>query len=310
MSKQTTEKKSKMPQGDTKFFSDNSSDDPSIVNLKAGLYLVATPIGNLKDITFRALEILSHVDLVLCEDTRVTIKLFNAYGLKKKLRSYNDHNEMRQIEEVISYISQGHSVALVSDAGMPLISDPGYKLVRNCLSRDIFVTSLPGANSVLTALQLSGLPSDNFCFLGFLPNKSAAREAYLLQWKSVNATLIAFETAPRLLASLQDMHNVFGVREVAIIREMTKMFEEIKKGSFSYLISYYQEHGLPKGEVVVVIGAAPPKVATDDEITHYLREALVTMKTKEAASFIAEMLGVPRKDVYQRALALIGKNKP
>ncbi len=272
--------------------------------LSDGLYLVATPIGNLRDISLRALDVLRAVDVILCEDTRVTRKLLNAYGIKSHLRSYNDHSDAMRRDSILSQIQEGQAVALVSDAGMPLISDPGYKLVRDCREAGVYVTSIPGACAPLAALQLSGLPSDRFCFLGFLPHKTKARQDVMAQWRDVPATLLFFETAPRLLAALKDMGAVFGGREIAVVREITKFYEEVRKGCFADLLLYYEEYGAPKGEMVVVV-APPDDVVFDDAVVaEMMRGALKVMKTKDAAGFVAEKTGLKKNDLYDLALKL------
>lgn len=273
-------------------------------NLKSGLYLVATPIGNLRDISLRALDILSSVDLVACEDTRVTGKLLSYYGIKVKLCSYNDHSSEKQRNFILSKISNGEAVAVVSDAGMPLISDPGYKLVREAQKEDIYITSVPGANSPLTALQLSGLPSDKFCFLGFLPSKEAARRKILEKWKNIDASLIVFESGARLIDSLLDMHFVFGNRKCVVARELTKMFEEIKRGDIDSLAKYYSKNGAPKGEIVIIVDGVQAKEFSVQEIDEMLKNALKTMKVKEAATFVANETAISKKELYKRALAI------
>lgn len=269
-----------------------------------GLYLVATPIGNLGDITLRALDTLAEADLVVCEDTRVTGKLLNYFGLSKKMIPYNDHNADKQRGGILERLREGQIVALVSDAGTPLISDPGYRLVRACIADGIAVSAVPGANAVLSALQLSGLPSDAFCFAGFLPTADGARRKILKRWKDVAAPVIFFETGPRLLKTLKAMREELGDREIAVAREMTKMFEEVKRGSVSELMQYYAEP--PKGEIVLVVG--PPEVVEvqDADVEKQLRTALKTMSTKEAAAFVAAATGRARKELYAMALK-IGK---
>ncbi len=278
----------------------------SEINLLAGLYCVATPIGNLRDITLRALDVLKGADVVLCEDTRVTRKLLNAYQISARVQVYNDHSSLAVRERVIEMIREGKAVALVSDAGMPLISDPGYKLVRACREKGAFVTSVPGASSTLSALQISGLPSDKFCFLGFLPNKSAARRKVLSEWVKVQASLICFETAPRLKAALKDISEISDTREVAVVREITKRFEEVKSGTAAELLEGYDKDGIPKGEIVLVI--APPDecfgAIGEEELAELLQEALKTMKVKEAARYVGEKTGRKKSDLYDMALRL------
>jgi 16S rRNA (cytidine1402-2'-O)-methyltransferase len=284
---------------------------PEGLSLMAGLYCVATPIGNLRDITMRALDVLKAADMVLCEDTRMTRKLMSAYQIKARLQIYNDHSGEAMRDRVVEMIAQGNALALVSDAGMPLISDPGYKLVRAVQEAGQYVTSVPGASATLSALQISGLPSNKFCFLGFLPSKSSARRRVLSEWAGVNASLIAFETAPRLKASLKDIQETLGAREVAVVREITKKFEEVRRANPETLLQYYEENGNPKGEIVLVI-EPPDRDAGDvgeEELADMLREALLTMKIKEATRFVGEKTGLKNSDLYDIALKLAKKEK-
>ncbi|MDB2683229.1 16S rRNA (cytidine(1402)-2'-O)-methyltransferase [Alphaproteobacteria bacterium] len=277
-------------------------------NLPAGLYMVATPIGNLSDITVRALEVLSRADLVVCEDKRVTGKLLKAYGLSKPLRVYNDHSEVDDREWILKRIRAGELVAFVSDAGMPMISDPGYKLVRACVDHGFHVSSLPGANAPLMALQLSGLPSDKFSFLGFLPNKSVARRQYLVGLKNVPITLVMFESAARLEKTLFDIAEVLGERRVAVVREMTKLHEEVRRGAAAKLADYYSENGAPKGEIVLVVEGAVQSQGVDGETLRFaLKEALSDMRTKDASRFVSDRFGLSNKDVYALALEIKGE---
>jgi 16S rRNA (cytidine1402-2'-O)-methyltransferase len=276
------------------------------VNLPPGLYLVATPIGNLRDITLRALDTLRAVDTILCEDTRVTAKLMNAHGLKKPLQVYNDHSDDARRAGVLDNLRNGAKIALVSDAGTPLVSDPGYKLVREALVENLKVVPLPGANAPFPALQLSGLPSDAFSFIGFLPPKAEGRKKKLRQWQAVPGTLIAFETGPRLLASLSDMLEVLGDRPAAVVREITKMYEESRRGCLSELVALYQGKGAPKGEIVVVIGEGENKMESQD-VDILLEDAMVTMSLRDAVTHVAQLSGMPKKDVYARALEMAAK---
>ncbi|HQX27465.1 MAG TPA: 16S rRNA (cytidine(1402)-2'-O)-methyltransferase [Alphaproteobacteria bacterium] len=266
-----------------------------------GLYLVATPIGNLGDITLRALDVLAGCDRVICEDTRVSGKLLEHFGIKKPLLPYNDHNAAKQRGPVLQMLRDGQRVAFISDAGTPLVSDPGYKLVRECIEEGIVVTAIPGANAPLMALQLSGLPSDAFSFIGFLPPKSAARKKHLTEWKNAPGTLIAFETAPRLQDALMDIREALGDREVAVARELTKLHEEILRGRVSALIENFKD---VKGEIVLVIGRGETEAMGDDEIIAALKKALRSMSTKEAAAYVAEISGRPRKEIYSLAINL------
>lgn len=273
--------------------------------LPAGLYLVATPIGNLRDITLRAVEVLGGVDAILCEDTRVSAKLLQAHGIRdKKLEIFNDHTEDALRGKILRRLAEGQSIALISDAGTPLISDPGYKLVRDAQDLGLAVTALPGANAVLTALQLSGLPSDKFSFLGFLPPKHKARCDMLRAWSAVPGTLVVYETAPRLMESLADMLDILGDRDVAVTRELTKMFEEVRRDKLSALVGHYRDSGDPKGEIVIVIGPPVRVAVTDAELETMLREALKTLRVKDAAAFVAEQAGVAKKKAYDLALSL------
>lgn len=272
--------------------------------IKAGLYLVAGPIGNLADITIRALDTLEKADGILCEDTRVSGKLLAYYGIKNKLEIYNDHSDDHKRAQILGRIQGGAALALMSDAGTPLISDPGYKLVADLTAAGLPVTSLPGANAPLTALQLSSLPSDRFSFIGFLPAKSGTRRAVLQEWSSVPSTVLAFETAPRLLKTLEDLKTLLPSRRIVVARELTKMFEEIKSGTASELKSYYEAHGLPKGEIVLVI--APPEAEDIPlvDLESLLKSALSSMSTKDAAAFVSAQTGTPRKTVYALALEI------
>lgn len=271
-----------------------------------GLYLVATPIGNLRDMTLRALDVLAAADMVLCEDTRVTGRLLQAYDIDARMRAYNDHNADRQRGAVLETLSAGAVVALVSDAGTPLISDPGYKLVRDCLDLGIAVTALPGANAPLTALQLSGLPSDAFGFGGFLPSKSEARRKKLQEWTKAPGSLIFFESGPRLAAALEDIGAVLGDRPAAVVREMTKLYEESRRGAVLELARHYREEGPPKGEIVIITGPQVPQDGTAD-IDRLLREALSHMSVRDAAAHVATATAQAKKDIYRRALELAGR---
>lgn len=272
--------------------------------LEPGLYLVATPIGNLRDMTLRALDILSSADLVLAEDTRRARILLNAYGVKASVSAYHDHNVARKLPGVIKDIEDGKSVALISDAGTPLVNDPGYKLARACIAEGFQVFAAPGASAVLAGLVSSGLSPARFMFAGFLPPKSAARKTALREVETVPGTLIYFETAKRIKACLVDMQEVLGDRQVAIARELTKKYEEILRGSISELIARIEETPL-RGEIVVII--APPEAPAQwDEDT--IRAALVplikTEGVKRAAAAIAEQSGHKKRDVYAVALKL------
>ncbi len=278
--------------------------------LPGGLYLVATPIGNAADITLRALDILKRADVVACEDTRLTGKLLARHGIRARLTPYHDHNAERARPALLERLSRGDSVALVSDAGTPLLSDPGYKLVKACRDSGLAVTAAPGASAAVTALILSGLPTDRFLFAGFLPPKQAARTKALIELASVPATLVFFESPARLAASLADMAKVLGARPAAIARELTKLYEELRRGTLAELAEHYAKSGAPKGEVVVVVGGpiapARPQAADLDE---RIRQALAQESVRDAASRVAAETGLPRRDVYARALALANRAK-
>ena len=272
--------------------------------LRSGLYLVATPIGNLRDISLRALDVLKSADVVICEDTRVTRKLLNAYQISARVQVYNDHSNDDKRKAITDLIQEGKAIALLSDAGMPMISDPGYKLVQDCRNEDLYVTTVPGANAPLSALQLSGMPSDKFCFLGFLPSKRNARQKTLSEWMNVKASLVAFETAPRLIACLEDISTALGAREVAVVREITKLYEEVRKDKADVLIEHYRENGPPKGEIVLVIAPPEDQEISKEDINDLLKDALKTMRVKDAASFVAEQTGRKKSDLYGMALKL------
>jgi 16S rRNA (cytidine1402-2'-O)-methyltransferase len=268
----------------------------------AGVYLIATPIGNLNDITLRALEALKACDIVYCEDTRVSGKLLNHYGIKKPLRSLHDHNEDGRAAEIVAAVAAGQRIGVISDAGMPLISDPGYKVVSACITADIPITSLPGANSPLMALQLSGLPSDRFLFLGFVPTKSKARREIFAPFQDMGITLIYFESAQRLVESLKDIQAVFGEANVAVCRELTKFYEEIKRDKVNNLINTLEQAPI-KGEVVVVVHA-PAADKNVDDIDALLRSALQHSSLRDAVDQVIAATGLPRNVIYPRALAL------
>lgn len=277
-------------------------------DLTPGLYIVATPIGNLGDITLRALETLRAVDAIACEDTRETGKLASVYGIPAPRLPYHDHNAAEMRPKIVERLQQGQRIALVSDAGMPLISDPGYKLVLACREAGVPVTCVPGASASLAGLVLSGLPADRFFFGGFLPPKSTARRGALMDLRSIPATLVFYETAPRLQESLADMAAVLGDRPAAVVRELTKKFEEVRTGTLESLAAHYAEAGEPRGEIVVIIGQGGGAAALWDEsrIDARLAEVLrgQNLRVKEAAALVAAESGWRKNDVYTRALAV------
>lgn len=272
-------------------------------SLPPGLYIVATPIGNLRDITIRALDTLNTCDYILCEDTRVSGKLLHAHGIKKPLKKYNDHSDERQRGLILKDITDKKSIALISDAGSPLISDPGYKLVRDCLDMGLNVTTTPGASAIISGIQLSGLPSDKFSFLGFLPTKTKARKDALNEWNAVPSTLILYESGKRLESCLKDCLENLGDRSASIVREITKLHEESRRGTISQLIQSIQDTP-PKGEIVLLISPPEAKEHTDESLKQELRLLLENMSVKEAATTLAAATGQPRKKLYEFALTL------
>jgi 16S rRNA (cytidine1402-2'-O)-methyltransferase len=270
-------------------------------SLPPGLYIVATPIGNLGDITLRAVEVLRSVSAIACEDSRVTGKLLNHLGIKKRMIRYDDHADAGARDRLLA-IMREEAVALVSDAGTPLVSDPGYRLVRAAREEGVMVTSLPGASAAVVALTLSGLPNDRFLFAGFLPNKLKAREDVLRELSSVPATLMFYETAPRLLDALAAIATVLPGRDVAVARELTKRFEECRHGDPAEIAEHYTAHP-PKGEMVLLV-APPSDEPGEFDADTLLREALVDDKPSQAASRVAKATGLDRKVLYARALEL------
>jgi 16S rRNA (cytidine1402-2'-O)-methyltransferase len=281
----------------------------AISHLSAGLHLVATPIGNLGDMSRRALDVLAAAEIVACEDTRVTGGLLAKLGVRRDERAqlvpYHEHNAEEVRPRLMARMQAGGAVALVSDAGTPAISDPGYKLVRACIEAGIAVTGVPGANAALLALIISGLPTDRFLFDGFLPAKSGARKTALQKIAAVPASLIFYETGPRLASSLADMAEVLGNREACVARELTKFFEEVRRGTLSELAAAYDASGGPKGEIVVVV--APPaeeNAASAESIEEMLIKALASMSVRDAADAVAKASGRPKREVYTLALSL------
>jgi 16S rRNA (cytidine1402-2'-O)-methyltransferase len=278
---------------------------PKANRLVAGLYLVATPIGNLRDITLRALDILGGVDIILCEDTRVAGKLLAAHGLKGKLERYDEHSAERARPKVLRALAQGGKLALISDAGTPLISDPGYRLVREAVAQGSAVFPVPGPSAALAALVVSGLPTDRFLFAGFPPPKSAARRTMFAELAPVRATLIFYEGGPRLRASLVDMAREFGAREAAVAREVTKLHETVIRGPLADLAED-DRLDAPKGEIVVLVAPGSETVATPEETDAALAEAVTRLGPSRGASEVAKALGLSRRELYARALTLRG----
>jgi len=276
--------------------------------LAAGLYILATPIGNARDISLRALETLKSCNVIAAEDTRVTSKLLSIHGISKPLIAYNDHNAPQMRPKILGRLAQGELVALVSDAGTPLVSDPGYKLVREAIAAGVHIVALPGPSAVLAGLTLSGLPSDRFLFAGFLPSRSGERKSALEELKGIRATLIFFESAQRLAESLAAMAEVLGDRACAMTRELTKLHEEVRRGSLTELAAHYEKAGAPKGEVTLLVG--PPLEAAPDiaRIDTALKAALAFMPVKAAAELVAGLTDGSRKQLYARALELKDDN--
>ncbi len=271
--------------------------------LAPGLYVVATPIGNLRDITLRALDVLAQADLVLAEDTRVTGKLMHAYGLSAKLERHDEHAAERARPKALAALAEGKRVALVSDAGTPLISDPGYRLVRQAAAEGYAVVPIPGASALIAGLSAAGLPTDRFLFVGFPPPKSAARRTFLAEFAGIRATLVFYEGGSRLAASLADMAAVLGEREAVVCRELTKLYETIYRGPLSTLATD-PKLDAPKGEIVILVGPGRETEATAADADAALIDALGRLKPAEAAAEVAKALGLPRRDLYRRAMEL------
>lgn len=279
------------------------SKSPRAGALAPGLYLVATPVGNLGDMTFRAVDVLKGVDLIACEDTRVSGRLTAHYGIDTPMRPYHDHNGPKVRPDLLRQLEAGARIALISDAGTPLISDPGYKLVREARERGIMVTAVPGASALLPALSLSALPTDRFAFLGFAPPKRAARRKFLQSVAGVEATLALYESPRRLGAMLADAAQVLGARPAAVARELTKRFEEVRTGDLVGLAETYASEGPPKGEIVVIIGP-PDNTDPAADLDALLGKALARASIKDAVREVTDVTGLPRRVVYQRALDL------
>ena len=275
---------------------------PSEDRLTPGLYLVATPIGNLGDITLRAVDILSRCDGVACEDTRVTGKLLKHLGISKPMWRYDDHSEHRDRTRLVDSM-RTRAVALVSDAGTPMISDPGYRLVNDCRAEGIAVTSLPGPCAAVVGLTLSGLPNDRFLFAGFLPSKEKARRETLQELAGTDATLVFYETGPRLLKSLAALKELMPEREIAVARELTKLHEECRRGLADGLMAYYDANP-PKGEIVLLVGPPEAHAPSDADADSMLREAMATMKASQAAAQVSKATGLDRKTLYARAMEM------
>ena len=274
--------------------------------LAAGLYLVATPIGNLGDITLRALSVLARADVIYCEDTRHSAKLLQHYAIAAKTRPFHEHNEDREIDRAIRDLEAGKRIAVISDAGTPLLSDPGFRLVRAAAAAGIAIVSVPGPSAALTALTASGLPTDAFFFAGFLPPKQAARRARLAELSRIPGSLVIFEAPHRVAEALADMADVLGNRAAVIARELTKLHEEIARGDLSTLAAATAGETL-KGEIVLVVGPGQAQPVSDEKINARLAEALNDMSLKDAAKALADELGVPKARIY--ALGIKAKDR-
>lgn len=276
--------------------------------LPSGLYIVSTPIGAARDITLRALDILGAADIIAAEDTRNTRKLLDIHGVTldgRKLISYHDHNGSERRPHLLEALEAGKSVALVSDAGTPLLADPGYHLARFVRDAGHNVATAPGASALLAALCVAGLPTDKFFFAGFAPNKTKARKDYFQSLSAVPSTLVFYESPKRLAKCLNDMVEVFsGEREATVCRELTKKFEEARPGSLQELADHYQEANTPKGEIVIVLGPPVKTEVTDDDIDQALLTALKDLRVKDAAKQVSQQFGIPRNQAYERALDL------
>jgi 16S rRNA (cytidine1402-2'-O)-methyltransferase len=269
-----------------------------------GLHLVATPIGNLGDVSLRSLAVLRGAERIYCEDSRVTARLLGRYGIRTPLQTYHDHNAEAIRPAILAALRRGERVALVSDAGTPLVADPGYKLVRAAIAENLPVTAAPGPSAALTALILSGLPPDVFLFAGFLPKQQAARRRALAHWAAIEATMIFYEAPSRLSASLADISEILGPRQAAVARELTKLHEEVRRGRLADLANHYRQIGPPRGEIVIVVGPPEPVLPDADEVNLRLRTALAEFGVRDAAAKLAAETGLPRKELYRRAQAI------
>lgn len=269
------------------------------------LYVVATPIGNLEDITLRGLRILKQVDIIAAEDTRHTRKLLHHYGIATQLTSYFEHNELKKVGWLVEQLKQGKDIALVSDAGTPGISDPGYRLVKMALENHITVISIPGASAIIAALSIAGLPTDSFCFEGFIPSKTGERLKFLSSLKGIRKTIVLYESPKRLLTTLADIHNILGDVDIVIAREMTKLHEEIISGKISNILNDLKKREI-KGEITILLNPksveAKQEIPLMDEIRNM--QAELDLPIREIVKIVAEQRGIPKREVYKEALKL------
>lgn len=275
-------------------------------SLGPGLYIVATPIGNLGDMTVRGLATLAAADTILCEDTRTTGKLLERYGIRTPLAPYHEHNAAKVRPGILARLKEGAAIALVSDAGMPLVSDPGYRLVGEAVAAGIAVTACPGPSAVLTGLALSGLPSDRFAFLGFLPQKAGERKKLLAEAAVIPATLIFFESPHRIVEALGDIAALLPKRPVAVTRELTKLHEEVLRGTAAEIAASLQQRAAVKGEITLLVGppAGEESAVSEDDLQAAIAHALETLPASKAAADVAKRYGLAKADVYARILAL------
>lgn len=278
-------------------------------DLPAGLYLVPTPIGNLGDVTLRALQVLAAADIIACEDTRITSRLLERYGIRNKLKPYHDHNAGHAGKSLMAEIAAGRVVAMATDAGTPLLSDPGFPLVRDCVANGLRVEALPGASALLPALQLSGFPTDRFSFFGFLPQKKNERVKVLMEIDARSETIVLYESPHRILDTLVDITAVLGGRPISVSREISKLHEETLRGTAESIHEVLKSRPSIRGEFVVVIGTMErqPEPVSSEDIDTQISAALQDHSASKAASVVSKALGLPRENIYARIIALKGK---
>lgn len=274
--------------------------------MKNGIYIVATPIGNISDISERACAVLREADVIACEDTRVAKKLFSLLGIPSVSKIFfklEDHTEAAQAGKLVELAAAGKSIALTSDAGSPLISDPGYKVVRRCQEAGVYVCAIPGPCALICALQLSGLPTNRFMFAGFIPNREKARQDLFRRYKNLDATLIFYETASRIVKTLTAAEEIFGGRDMAVAREITKMYEDCRSGTAAELIAHFEANE-PKGEMVLMIAPSDEELPADIDVEALLREKMAETSLKSAVKSLVETYGLNKNEVYEQALRI------